>query len=167
MVLLVIAEVGGVIKSGLFAVFFPDKLSVFVGVAEGIVAMLVGSGALGGIVIILKLTDVEVVKFISLNTPVLPITITLLLMLVNCVKIVVVFPSMIIVIRIFRRISMVIIILLCDLELPLSSNSNSHVPTKSLAVLKSNLASIVLFSSMVTWIGFIVSFILSFQKKNE
>ena len=71
------------------------------------------------------------------------------------------------VIRIFRRISMVIIILLCDLELPLSSNSNSHVPTKSLAVLKSNFASIVLFSSMVTWIGFIVSFMLSFQKKNE
>ena len=46
MVLLVIAEVGGVIKSGLFAVLFPDKLSVFVGVAEGIVAILVGSGAL-------------------------------------------------------------------------------------------------------------------------
>ena len=46
MVLLVIAEVGGVIKSGLLAVLFPDKLNVFVGVAVGIVAMFVGSGAL-------------------------------------------------------------------------------------------------------------------------
>ena len=121
---------------GVFEILFPERKTELLCVGWGTLLMLVGGGVLGSKVIRLKLSDEDevVLKFKFVNAPNPPITIVVLLSVVNLEKIWVVWLFNISVNKIFKRMSMLIKILPFDFAVSSSRSSNSHSPTRSLAV---------------------------------
>ena len=115
-VALVVAVGGGTIGVVLFEVLFPVRVKELLGVGGGILFTVDGGGVFGGKVIRLKLSDEDevVLKFTLVNAPKPPITIIVLLSVVNLEKICVVVLLRMSVKSIFKRMSILIKILPCD-----------------------------------------------------